>query len=565
MADDKSIWKKEISLRRKPKEEKAAQAPRAPAPAPAPKPKSADTSVWKKEISLRRKPKEDKGAKVPPAPQPTAKAESVAELLRPIAEDTLEPVVLPPVTPPISQTLAPPLPPVSAPKPAPVPAAEPEPEPVAEETVELPAAEPQPAPAPVAELPPPVAAPKLQPPPERPTRRMRRQLKREAEKVQKEKAKEQKQAEKQTAKEAKKAPATQGHKRLVGLKIGASQLAAAQIVNSSGPKVIRMARAPLERGIVVGGELREPDQLVPALKAFFRKNKLPRNAVRLGIANNRIGVRTFEISGIEDPKQLANAIRFRAQETLPIPLDEAVLDYRILSETVNEEGVRTRRVLLVVAHKELVERYVAACKKAGLKLVGIDLESFALLRALGDPAQPAASSEDAGLVCLTIGHDRTSLAVSDGRVCEFTRVLAWGGSSLDIALARALDLTPTEAEPIKYELSLVEQGEGAGLDPARANAARQAMSKEIEAFARELVASLRFYQEQPGSLGIGEILVTGGGAQCLGFPQELERLIGVKVRIADPLARLKLPRKLRRDAGDDIASLAVAVGLGIED
>ena len=142
------------------------------------------------------------------------------------------------------------------------------------------------------------------------------------------------------------------------------------MVNKGGPKIVRMARMPLERGVVVGGELREPEALASVLKTFFRKNKLPRNCVRLGISNNRIGVRTFEISGIDDPKQLANAVRFRAQETLPIPLDEAVLDYRILDDRVGEDGVRVCRVLLVVAHKELVERYVSACRKAGLKLVG---------------------------------------------------------------------------------------------------------------------------------------------------------------------------------------------------
>jgi len=317
--------------------------------------------------------------------------------------------------------------------------------------------------------------------------------------------------------------------------------------------------------VIIGGELRETEQLTAALKTFFRKNKLPKNAVRLGIANNRIGVRTFEITGIDDPKQLTNAIRFRAQETLPIPLDEAVLDYRILAESVAEDGTRTRRVLLVVAHKELVERYVAACRKAGLKLVGIDLEAFALLRALSDPAQPLAQAEDAGLVCITIGHDRTSLAVSNGRVCDFTRVLAWGGSSLDVALARVLDLTPSEAEPIKHELSLLEDGEAAGLDAPRADAGRRAISAELQVFARELVASLRFYQEQPGSLGIGEILITGGGAQCPGLAEELERLIGVSIRHGDPLARLKVPRKLRKTVAGDMSSLAIAVGLGIED
>jgi type IV pilus assembly protein PilM len=319
---------------------------------------------------------------------------------------------------------------------------------------------------------------------------------------------------------------------------------------------------PLPRGVVVGGELREPEELATALKTFFKKNKLPRTNVRLGISNNRIGVRTFEIAGIGDPQQLANAVRFRAQETLPIPLDEAVLDHRILDDKVGEDGARVCRVLLVVAHRELVERYVGACRKAGLKLVGIDLEAFALLRALSDPEQPP--GEDAAVVCVSIGHDRSTLAVSDGRVCEFTRVLAWGGSALDGALARVLDLTPSAVVPIKHALSLRDEGEAAGLDARHADEARRAMASELQSFARELVASLRFYQEQPNSLGIVEIMVTGGGATCAGLTEELERLIGIPVRLADPLVRMKA-RKEQPESPASAASMAVAVGLGIED
>ena len=175
------------------------------------------------------------------------------------------------------------------------------------------------------------------------------------------------------------------------------------------------------------------------MRAFFRKHKLPRQGVRLGIANNRIGVRIFEIAGIDDPKQLENAIRFRAQEALPIPIEEAVLDFHVLGERVDDEGNRVRRVLLVVAYRELIDRYVAACKKAGIRLAGIDLEAFALLRALGEPPAGDEAAADAALVVVSIGHDRSTFAVSDGSVCEFTRVLDWGGSDpgrRDLARAR---------------------------------------------------------------------------------------------------------------------------------
>jgi type IV pilus assembly protein PilM len=356
-----------------------------------------------------------------------------------------------------------------------------------------------------------------------------------------------------------------GHKRakrLVGLKVGGSQLAAARVLNNGVPELVQVAREPLESGIIVGGELREPELLADALRSFFRKHKLPRQGVRLGIANNRIGVRILEIAGIDDPKQLENAIRYRAQEALPIPIEEAVLDYHVLGERIDDEGQRIRRVLLVVAYRELIDRYVAACKKAGVRLAGIDLEAFALLRALGEPKTEDEPQSDAALVVVSIGHDRSTFAVSDGRVCEFTRVLDWGGTTLDVAIARELDCAPSEAEPVKRELSLSGASVPEGLTQEQADRAREAVRRQLQAFARELVSSLQFYQNQPGSLGIGEIVITGGTAHLGGVADELQRLIGVRVAVGDPLMRVKLGKKLRET--EQLGSLAVAIGLGIE-
>jgi type IV pilus assembly protein PilM len=356
---------------------------------------------------------------------------------------------------------------------------------------------------------------------------------------------------------------SKGAKRLVGLKIGASQLAAARVANNGAAELLQVAREPLASGIVVGGELRDPDALSVALKEFFAKHNLPKRGVRLGIANNRIGVRTFDIAGIEDQKQLANAIRFRAQEALPIPIDEAVLDYQVLAEGVDEQGQPTRRVLLVVAYRELIDRYVEACRQAGITLVGIDLEAFALLRAVQAPQDGVGSDPNAALVAVAIGHERSTFAVSDGRVCEFTRVLDWGGAALNVALARVLDAAPSEVEDVKRSVSLVEATVPHGLNAEQGKKAVDAVRKSIQTFARELVSSLQYYQNQPGSLGIGEIVLTGGTAHLPGLAVELERLIGVRVRVGDPLARMRVSKKVGEP--EQIGSLAVAIGLGIED
>jgi type IV pilus assembly protein PilM len=97
----------------------------------------------------------------------------------------------------------------------------------------------------------------------------------------------------------------------------------------------------------------------------------------------------------------------------------------------------------------------------------------------------------------------------------------------------------------------------------QAGAARDALRKGLQGFARELVSSLQFYQNQPGSLGIGEIVITGGTAHLHGLADELQKLIGVSVRVGDPLTRVKLGKKVG-DA-EQVGSLAVAIGLGIDD
>ena len=299
-----------------------------------------------------------------------------------------------------------------------------------------------------------------------------------------------------------------------------------------------MFREPLEPGLVVSGEIRDPDALGDALKRFFELHKLPKRGVRLGVSNNRIGVRIFEIDGVADEQQLENAIRFRAEEVLPIPLDEAVLDYAVLDEREREDGTTWKRILLVVAYREVVDRYLQACRRAGLQVVGIDLEAFALLRSLEAPA--AREETSGGLVAVAIGHDRTTIAVSTGLHCEFARVLDWGGWSLNVAIARELDRAPSEVESIKRHLSFAHTTEVDGLTPEQVAKSRDGIQRSLAAFSRELISSLQFYQAQPGALGIGEVVLTGGTAHMDGFVDAVGEAIGVPVRLGDPFRRVKV-------------------------
>jgi type IV pilus assembly protein PilM len=346
------------------------------------------------------------------------------------------------------------------------------------------------------------------------------------------------------------------------VKVGASQIAASRVVNNGGPvpKLVQLARQPLEPGVVVGGEVRDVAALARALDQFFTEQKLPRRGIRLGIGTNQIGVRTLDVDGIEDERQLGNAVRFRAHEALAIPIDQAVLDYHVVRETVDESGSTSRRVLLAAAYREPIDQYVQAFRDAGLELESIDVEAFALLRAVAPAHVSSNGAESTAVVALSLGHDRSTLAISDGKVCDFMRVLDWGGAKLEAAIARELALAPDEAAELKRSVSLVPDAD-AGDDPRLARA-REMVSREVHSLARELVASLQFYQAQPESLAIAEVLVTGGTTQLPGLAEELERLVRARVRVADPLAHLEVAGNVSKR--DDLASLAVAIGLGVD-
>jgi type IV pilus assembly protein PilM len=402
----------------------------------------------------------------------------------------------------------------------------------------------------------------------------------------------------------------------VGVKLGATQIAAARVANgSSGPKLLQVERQALPSGIVVSGEVTDVAALTAGLDEFFRTSKLPRKGVRIGLATNHVGVRLFDLAGIDDDAQLANAVLFRAHEVVSIPVDEAVIDYRVISEETDANGVTNRRILLVAAYREPIERFATAFRDAGIELVGVDLEAFALLRAVSAPS--ADGPTGAAVVSLNVGHERTVLAVSDGSVCQFTRVIAWGGSNLAAAIERDTYLNSQESAELLLQLSFDQippapepkvaplpgeadrrTGDGhedaagetgqappvvgeraavaAALAPRpiendpdgealakRLALAREAAIRELQVLARDLVSSLQFYQGQPGALPFSEVLVSGGTTRISGFAAELEKLARVRIRQADPLVRVQVDNGIGER--DDLASLAVAIGLGVED
>lgn len=295
----------------------------------------------------------------------------------------------------------------------------------------------------------------------------------------------------------------------VGLDVDGAFLAAVQ---TSGDTVTRAASTELAPGLFTDGEVTDVDALGEAIKEFFRVNALPRT-VRLGVSNQQIAVRHLELPQIPDEKERAAAIRFQAAEAIPMPLDEVVLDYQVIGESFTPEGAARMRVVVVAARESMIDRLVDAVRCAGLKPEGIDLNAFALVRALADGAV-VPSDDSARVYCHLSGV--TNLAVASGMTCLFTRPLStvWD------------EETETAAAALAEEIRL----------------------------------SIEFYMAQPEARPAGDVVLSGPGSRQEGLGEELSGLIGLPVSVAEPLGQLSaagLPRE------EDPYRHTVAAGLSM--
>jgi type IV pilus assembly protein PilM len=218
---------------------------------------------------------------------------------------------------------------------------------------------------------------------------------------------------------------TAAGKTVIGLDIEPGYVAAVE-GRPGRVTVERAAAAQLAPGVIREGEVEDVETLAAVLKQLFAENKLGRR-VRLGVANQRIVMRTVDLPPLTDAKEIASAVRFQAQEHIPMPLDQSVLEHHSLGIVETADGPRTR-VVLVAARRDMIDKLLEAARRAGLRPTGIDLSAFAMIRALHQPGSLAAT------VYLNVGG-MTNVAVAVGSTCVFTRVVAHGTESMAGQLA----------------------------------------------------------------------------------------------------------------------------------
>ena len=331
---------------------------------------------------------------------------------------------------------------------------------------------------------------------------------------------------------------------VVGLELDPGHLAAAEVSVDGSITLTRGAVAELKPGIMRDGEVADPLALAEALKALFAEHELPKR-VRLGIAHQRIVVRSLDLQAvIDDPKELAAAVRAAAPDHIPMPMDEAVMDFQPLGVVQTPTGLKSR-VVVVAVRREMVERAAAAVHGAGLHLEGIDLSAFGMVRALG------AEHEGAVLYINAAGLLNVAVANADG--CLFTRAATGGVDAIAQSLAERRGLTLEHARQWMSHVGLetpIDEVEG---DPDLVVTTRTTLDEGVHQIADSVRNSLNFYRAQDNSETVERAIVTGAAVAVPGFVAKL----------AD---QLRMPLEGRVVASDDVADagrLTAAAGLAV--
>jgi type IV pilus assembly protein PilM len=326
---------------------------------------------------------------------------------------------------------------------------------------------------------------------------------------------------------------------VVGLDIEAGSIAATELQVNGSVVVKTAAVAPLAPGAFGEGEVADPDALAAGLKELFSAHKLSKQ-VRLGVGNQRIVVRTLRLPAIEDPKELDAAVRFQAQEQMPMPIDQAVLEHHVIGGVPGEEGGSPQiDVVVVAARRDMVASFLDPIRRAGLEPVGIDVAAFGMIRALAGagasvPAEGQAPAQEAVLFC-NVG-DVANLAVARGRACLFTRVSHAGLEALAERLAAARGLSYEQALQWLSFVGIEQPVEAIEGDPETVAEARRAIEGGIAALVDDLRLSLDYYSAQEAAVPVERIVLSGPGSVIAGFAARVEEGLGLPVLPFQPPA-----------------------------
>lgn len=339
--------------------------------------------------------------------------------------------------------------------------------------------------------------------------------------------------------------------KVVGLDIGSSAVRAVEVegADRNRPVVTRYAELELPEGAVQNGEVIDASTVANYLRKLWSTGGFKTKEVVLGVGNARVMARELSVPQMGRDR-IRESLPFQVQDLLPVPAQEAVLDFYAISEGSGEQGA-VYNGMLVAAVKAPILTAVRAAQAAGLTTLDVDFIPFAISRLYGG-ALPASGAQ----ALLHVGSSTTTVVMMIGRVPQFVRIIPSGSADLTRAVAARLEIPLREAEQLKRSVGM----SGASVAPAQRPGleAIYELVNELLAGVRDTVA---YFVNSRASIAVEHVILSGGGANLPGFAPAVAEVMRTPVGIAEPFARVTLARGVRGQG--DPAAMSVALGLAL--
>lgn len=310
-----------------------------------------------------------------------------------------------------------------------------------------------------------------------------------------------------------------------------------------------------------------PEKTAETIKEIIKKAKTTTTKAIAALPapsvfNSIISLPSLTKKDLASDKKISAAVKYEAKKVVPLPLDEMVLDWKILSPQEmadigsDDKKITNLQVLLTGAAKTLIKKYMELFKKSGLEILSLETESFALIRSL-------VGKDKALLMVLDVGATNTDLAIVENGIPVVERSIGTGGFAITQAISQSLRINLDQAEQLKKDL------ENANLNGAGNNSVLipPSIAKVLEPVINEIKYTINFYQEQPENKGkfIEKIVLTGGSALFYNLANYLSQILDIRVFIGDPWARVVYPEPLQPVLHEIGPRYACAVGLAMRD
>jgi len=289
------------------------------------------------------------------------------------------------------------------------------------------------------------------------------------------------------------------------------------------------------------------EMLSQSIKKLVRDARMGTSNAAVALSETQVYTRVISTPPLSE-NELSSAIKWEAEQYIPLPLSEVKLDYQILTQPDKRIQGAMAEVLLVAAPLTVINKYMKVAKMTGLKPVLIETEIISIARALVPPNSPTT-------VLVNIGAATTEIAVVRNGVLSFTRSITTGGNALSRSIATELNLDMAQAEEYKKSY---------GLDNTKLSGkVSNALKPVFDIIVQEITRSISFYQKEKGDTAT-RVILAGGSARLPGAVGYLANVLGIEVLVGDPWLMVNMNDKERANLASDGPMYATAAGLAMK-